>query len=138
MQLQANLTEREREALRRARNQKKYVAQLSQRAQRLPLRGGYRSPALTGMPRGGSIPCGLDGSREENEAELARLAEAEASLTALQARAEKIVGGLDWRLSLFARFYYIEALEVPEIAERLERDSSTCWRYLRAIRGKRP
>lgn len=90
------------------------------------------------MPRGGGIPCGLDGSREANEAELSRLREAEKALSALQAKAERIVGSLDWRLSVFARFYYIEALEVPEIAQRLERDDSTCWRYLRVIRGKRP
>ena len=135
MRMQANLTQREREVLRRARNQKKYVAQLRQRAQRLPVRGGYRSPELTGMPRSGALPCGLDGSAQENEAELARLCEAEAALTALQARAEQIVGGLDWRLSVFARLYYVEALEVPEIAQRLERDDSTCWRYLRAMRG---
>ena len=135
MQMQANLEAYERALLRRTRSQKKYVMALERKAQRLPCRGDYRSPGFDGMPGGGGVPCGLDGSKERNDAELKRLEEAQDTLSALQIEAEKIIGGLDWRLSIFARLYFIEALEVQEIAAQIEKDDSTCWRYLRTING---
>ena len=133
MELHVDLTAKERALLRRTRNQVKYVLVLRRRARCLPLNGGYRSPQLTGMPKGGGMPCGLDGSRERNEAELKELEDAEAALAELQGQALRVIDRLDWKLNVFARLYYLDGMDVPEIAERLEITQSSCWRRLRLL-----
>lgn len=101
----------------------------------LPIRRGlYSSPQMTGMPRSRD-PHGLDGSARKNEAEHEALERAKEELKAVQERAMKIICAMEPKLHDFCVAYFINGLEMPdEVAERIGKDRSTCFRQLRKIR----
>lgn len=131
-------------ALEQTRVQAGKVARLRQKCAVIVPRGGYRSPALSGMPGGGGDPCGLDGSRRECEALLEGLAREEKTLARMRAQAEKIIARSDMKAEMkeFCRGYYLRRMSVEEAADSLGMTGRTGWNYKSEIeqvrRAKKP
>lgn len=88
-----------------------------------------KSPRLDGMPRGNNLPCGLDGSSEQNEALLAVLKREEKKLKQLRAASQKIIDPMPPELYSFCMFYYLEGMSVQNTAKMIDRCEGSCWNY---------
>ena len=124
------------ELLKQTRNQRRKVASLESRWDASPIRGGYQSPQISAMPKGNSVPSGLDGSKQANESEFQTLIDERDALYTLLEQAREIVNLLDYRLSIFAFHYYLEGLEMNEVAETIGRNVATCWRYAKRVENR--
>lgn len=131
-------------ALERTRVQVGKVARLQAKCAVIVPRGAYRSPSLSGMPGGGSGPCGLDGSKRECEALLEELAREEAALKRMRAQCEKIIARSEMKAEMqeFCRGYYLMRMSVEEAAECIGKTGRTGWNYKAEIetarRAKKP
>lgn len=131
-----NLTGWERQTLFATRNQKRKLDRMRARVALSPIYGGYRSPQITGMPMGGSVPCGLDGSTQGNEAELTELERVEEEYEELRGQAIRIANQMDERLAEFAHHYFVDGKDIKDTAKLMGKDVTTCWDYLARINGK--
>lgn len=126
-------------ALERTRVQAGKVARIRSKCSVITPKGGYKSPALSGMPTGSGEPCGLDGSKRECEALLEELDREEWLLRRMIAQCEKIIERSDMKAEMreFCRNYYLLRMSVEDAAENIGLTGRTGWNYKSEIEQAR-
>lgn len=126
-------------ALERTRVQAGKVARIRSKCCIITPKGGYKSPALSGMPTGSGEPCGLDGSKRECEALLEELDREERLLRRMIAQCEKIIERSDMKAEMreFCRNFYLLRMSVEEAAENIGLTGRTGWNYKSEIEQAR-
>ena len=133
------MTERELRTLEDARVQAGKLASIRARCSVIAPKGAYKSPSLTGMPRGNSEPCGLDGSRQECEKLLQELETEERRYAEIKKACERILkkSSMKPELREFCRLYYLRRMSVEQAAESLGLTGRTGWNYKEKLEAVR-
>lgn len=133
------MTESELRTLEDARVQAGKLARIRARCSVIAPKGAYKSPSLTGMPRGNSEPCGLDGSRQECEKLLQELETEERRYAEVKKACERILKKSTMKPELreFCRLYYLRRMSVEQAAESMGMAGRTGWNYKGKIEAAR-
>lgn len=94
------------------------------------------SPRMDGMPRASLNTGGLERRYIHLEKYRQRLEREQKALQQAQEKARTILYSLPDSLQDFCYWYYLEGMNMPDVAKWMERDISTCWRYKKAIEGE--
>lgn len=123
-----------KEKLLRVRAQAKLVRQLGEKIRDMD--ETVHAVKLTGMPRGGGLPCGLDVGAAKKDAMERLLKEECARLRRYEREARKEMEGMSPELYAFSAMYYLCALTLEETMAVLERSMRQCLRYKQAVQDE--
>lgn len=125
-----------RDKLKRVRAQVKLVRQLGERLQEM--NQPVRAVSLTGMPRGGGLPCGLDARLAKKDAMERMIEHESARLHRYEEEARREMDTMNPDVYAFCLMYYLCAMTLEETVETLGRSERQCLRYKRAAERERP
>ena len=116
-----------KEKLLRTRAQVELVRRLGEKLR--AMEPGVRAVEMTGMPRGGGLPCGLDAALAKKDALERLLTQECARLRRYEEEARREMDTMRPEIYAFAAMYYLCAMSVEETAEALGRSERQCMRY---------
>lgn len=121
------------EKLRRVRAQVGLLRQLGEQLE--AAKTTLRAVELTGMPKGGGLPCGLDVRLSKKDA-LERIIRRESAvLRRFEREARAEMDMMKPELYAFSAMYYLGGLSIEEAGEIIGRSKRQCMRYKKEIEG---